>query len=88
MATQACVTRATAFTRTGSTYSLTVEMITNIDSNGLSYTDHATCTSTNINPLLPNWKARVRQAVIDRAYELYALEVDVVMFPDFGLLGI
>lgn len=88
MATQACVTRVTAFTKAGGTYSLTVEMITNIDSNGLSYTNTATATSTNINPLTPNWKARVRTAVIDRAWELYALEVDQVLFPDFSLLGI
>lgn len=87
MTTQACVTRVLHFTRTSGVYSLTVEMITVIEDTGLSYTNEATCTSTNINPLLPNWRSRVRTAVVDRAFALYALDVAEVLFPDFGILG-
>lgn len=88
MTTQASVNRVKNFSKSGSTYSLTVEMTTIIDNNGLAYTDQCTATSTSINPLAPNWKSRVRSAVIDRADELYGLTVDTVLFPDFGLLGV
>lgn len=70
------------------TYCLTVNFTTVIDDNTLSYTNTATACSTSINPLLPNWKSKIRDAVIARAYSLYALDVNYVLFPDFGVLGV
>lgn len=88
MTTKAIVKGVKTFTKSGATYSMTVQCITIIDANGLSYTDDVVATSTSFNPLLPNWKSRVRDAAVASALALYDLTVDEVLFPDFGVLGV
>lgn len=88
MTTQCSINRIKNFYKVGSTFYLVVEMTTIIDNNTGAYTDVCTATSTSINPLVPNWKSRVRTAAVDRAFELYGLVVDTVLFPDFGILGV
>lgn len=87
--TVASVNSISTLQKTNSTtFCLTVNFTTVIDDNTLSYTNTATACASSINPLLPNWKSRIRDAVIARAYYLYALDVNYVLFPDFGVLGI
>ncbi|MCI0349061.1 MAG: hypothetical protein L0Z53_06510 [Acidobacteriales bacterium] len=41
----------------------------------------------SLNPLLPPWRTRVRDAIVDKAAIDHSLAVDEVLFPDFGVLG-
>lgn len=59
--------------------------VTNGDQGHVSVT--WTATASSFTPLLPPWRTRIRDAVIEAA-ENDNLEVDAVMFPDFGVLGL
>jgi len=45
-------------------------------------------TAAQFNPLTPPWRTRVRDAIIAEAQNGYSIEVDQVLFPDFGVLGL
>ena len=44
--------------------------------------------SPSFTPLTPTWRTRVHDAVIDGAQSQLSIDIDGVMFPDFGVLGL
>lgn len=45
-------------------------------------------TASSFNPLLPPWRTRVRDRIVAQAATDHSLEVDDVLFPDFGVVGL
>lgn len=44
-------------------------------------------TAAALDPTAPDWRTRIRDAVIAEALEEHSIEVDQVLFPDFVVLA-
>jgi len=70
----------------GSTWSLTADVRVQSDDAGSLDAIQVTAEATSFNPLLPDWRARLRTAIIAYADTYLSLTVDEVLFPDFSTL--
>lgn len=88
MAQKACVVGIANLALNGSTYELRVAAVVTVDDQQNIVNVTATATASQFVPLVPPWRTRIRDAVIAAAMADHSIEVDQVMFPDFGVLGI
>ena len=86
MAEKAMITSVYAISLSSGIYELTgLAKVTNGEQGDVEVTWSAT--ANTFTPVLPPWRTRIRDAVITAA-ENDNREVDAVMFPDFGVLGL
>lgn len=87
MAQKAMVVNAHALEKLGAVYVITGTAVVTYPPTSGYVTVTWEAQAPTFNPVTPPWRTRIRDAVVDKVAVEFGLQVDQVMFPDFGALG-
>jgi hypothetical protein len=86
MSEKAVVTRVYAPSFNAGTYTLVVEFQCTDGIGGSTTPTQIDVTSSYFNPILPNWRSRIKDAIAAYALSYFNIVVDDVLFPDMTIL--
>lgn len=87
MAEKAQVSQVYGLKKVGGSYLITVDFWAT-DGVGGSDVGTVVVSSTNLVPLLPSWRSRIREAIIEYADTNWDRTIDEVLFLDLSLIGV